>query len=155
MIVIEGFRGFGGCRGGVGGGSSGVGVGCEEGRGVAHLHLHPLSLTPLFTYSPPLAFPFSQSLSNAAETKPTLLPHPTPPPCPLVQPASSHATATHYPPFSPFTCPCFQFLTDIVEIKHIMLPPNPRDYKDIYVVFELMETDLHQVRASRWRGGVM
>jgi hypothetical protein len=37
--------------------------------------------------------------------------------------------------------------TDIVEIKHIMLPPSPRDFKDIYVVFELMETDLHQVRA--------
>eukprot|EP00210_Caulerpa_lentillifera_P000317 g310.t1 len=35
--------------------------------------------------------------------------------------------------------------SDIVEIKHIMLPPNPREYKDIYVVFELMETDLHQV----------
>ena len=35
--------------------------------------------------------------------------------------------------------------TDIVEIKHIMLPPSPREFKDIYVVFELMETDLHQV----------
>jgi len=34
---------------------------------------------------------------------------------------------------------------DIVEIKHIMLPPSSRDFKDIYVVFELMETDLHQV----------
>ena len=34
---------------------------------------------------------------------------------------------------------------DIVEIKHIMLPPSPKDFKDIYVVFELMETDLHQV----------
>ncbi|KAJ9531540.1 hypothetical protein QJQ45_015001, partial [Haematococcus lacustris] len=34
---------------------------------------------------------------------------------------------------------------DIVEIKHIMLPPNSRDFKDIYVVFELLETDLHQV----------
>ncbi|GAX85705.1 hypothetical protein CEUSTIGMA_g13119.t1 [Chlamydomonas eustigma] len=34
---------------------------------------------------------------------------------------------------------------DIVEIKHIMLPPSPREFKDIYVVFELMETDLHQV----------
>ena len=33
---------------------------------------------------------------------------------------------------------------DIVEIKHIMLPPSPREFKDIYVVFELMETDLHQ-----------
>ena len=36
-------------------------------------------------------------------------------------------------------------MSDIVEIKHIMLPPNARDFKDIYVVFELMETDLHQV----------
>lgn len=34
---------------------------------------------------------------------------------------------------------------DIVEIKHIMLPPSAREFKDIYVVFELMETDLHQV----------
>ena len=34
---------------------------------------------------------------------------------------------------------------DIVEVKHIVLPPNPRDYKDIFVIFELMETDLHQV----------
>ncbi|MEW5298717.1 MAG: hypothetical protein WDW36_001806 [Sanguina aurantia] len=34
---------------------------------------------------------------------------------------------------------------DIVEIKHIMLPPTCREFKDIYVVFELLETDLHQV----------
>ncbi|KAF9677424.1 hypothetical protein SADUNF_Sadunf08G0106200 [Salix dunnii] len=34
---------------------------------------------------------------------------------------------------------------DIVQIKHIMLPPSPREFKDIYVVFELMESDLHQV----------
>eukprot|EP01018_Ginkgo_biloba_P019366 Gb_05456 [translate_table: standard] len=34
---------------------------------------------------------------------------------------------------------------DIVEIKHIMLPPSCREFKDIYVVFELMESDLHQV----------
>jgi serine/threonine protein kinase len=34
---------------------------------------------------------------------------------------------------------------DIVDIKHIMLPPSGRDFKDIYVVFELMESDLHQV----------
>ncbi len=37
---------------------------------------------------------------------------------------------------------------DIVDIKHIMLPPNPSDFKDIYVVFELMETDLHQVSSQ-------
>eukprot|EP00899_Mesostigma_viride_P015193 jgi/Mesvir1/23675/Mv25764-RA.2 len=34
---------------------------------------------------------------------------------------------------------------DIVEVKHILLPPSRRDFKDIYVVFELLETDLHQV----------
>lgn len=34
---------------------------------------------------------------------------------------------------------------DIVQIKRIMLPPSKRDFKDIYVVFELMESDLHQV----------
>ncbi|XP_047341419.1 mitogen-activated protein kinase 15-like [Impatiens glandulifera] len=34
---------------------------------------------------------------------------------------------------------------DIVEIKCIMLPPSRREFKDIYVVFELMESDLHQV----------
>ncbi|XP_031500238.1 mitogen-activated protein kinase 10-like [Nymphaea colorata] len=34
---------------------------------------------------------------------------------------------------------------DIVEIKHILLPPSGRDFKDVFVVFELMESDLHQV----------
>ncbi|KAK8942181.1 Mitogen-activated protein kinase 10 [Platanthera guangdongensis] len=34
---------------------------------------------------------------------------------------------------------------DIVEIKHIMLALSRGDFKDIYVVFELMESDLHQV----------
>ncbi|TKY54065.1 Mitogen-activated protein kinase 16 [Spatholobus suberectus] len=34
---------------------------------------------------------------------------------------------------------------DIVEIKHILLPPSRREFKDIYVVFELMESDLHEV----------
>ncbi|EAY84381.1 hypothetical protein OsI_05757 [Oryza sativa Indica Group] len=34
---------------------------------------------------------------------------------------------------------------DIVVIKHIMLPPTRREFRDIYVVFELMESDLHQV----------
>ncbi|XP_011039113.1 PREDICTED: mitogen-activated protein kinase 9 [Populus euphratica] len=37
---------------------------------------------------------------------------------------------------------------DIVEIKHIMLPPSRREFRDIYVVFELMESDLHQVIKS-------
>jgi mitogen-activated protein kinase 1/3 len=30
-------------------------------------------------------------------------------------------------------------------VRHIVLPPNPREFKDIFVIFELMETDLHQV----------
>lgn len=34
---------------------------------------------------------------------------------------------------------------DIVEIKRITLPPSSREFRDIYVVFELMESDLHQV----------
>ncbi|KAB1224360.1 Mitogen-activated protein kinase 9 [Morella rubra] len=34
---------------------------------------------------------------------------------------------------------------DIVEIKHIMLSPSRWEFRDIYVVFELMEFDLHQV----------
>ncbi|XWS50811.1 hypothetical protein CRYUN_Cryun12cG0121000 [Craigia yunnanensis] len=34
---------------------------------------------------------------------------------------------------------------DIVQVKHIMLPPSRREFRDIYVVLELMESDLHQV----------
>lgn len=34
---------------------------------------------------------------------------------------------------------------DIVDIKHIMLPPSRREFKDLYIVFELMESDLHHV----------
>ncbi|KAJ0801919.1 putative mitogen-activated protein kinase CMGC-MAPK family [Helianthus annuus] len=34
---------------------------------------------------------------------------------------------------------------DIVKIRHTMLHSSRREFKDIYVVFELMESDLHQV----------
>ncbi|MCD7461488.1 hypothetical protein HAX54_046247 [Datura stramonium] len=34
---------------------------------------------------------------------------------------------------------------DIVEIKHIVSPSSRREFKDIYVIFELMESDFHQV----------
>ncbi|KAJ0256415.1 Mitogen-activated protein kinase 15 [Hirschfeldia incana] len=34
---------------------------------------------------------------------------------------------------------------DVVQIKHIMLPPSRKEFRDVYVVFELMESDLHQV----------
>ncbi|KAL7593893.1 hypothetical protein Lser_V15G33735 [Lactuca serriola] len=33
---------------------------------------------------------------------------------------------------------------DIVEIKNILLPPSKIEFQDIYVVFELMESDLHE-----------
>ncbi|KAK2982924.1 hypothetical protein RJ640_006338 [Escallonia rubra] len=35
--------------------------------------------------------------------------------------------------------------SDIVEIKHILLPHSRREFKDKYVVFKHMEFDLHQV----------
>jgi serine/threonine protein kinase len=55
----------------------------------------------------------------------------------LVQPAS----------IDPLRClPVLRTLADIVEIKHILLPSEDKRFKDIFVVFELMETDLHQVR---------
>ncbi|MEW5302453.1 MAG: hypothetical protein WDW38_002390 [Sanguina aurantia] len=34
---------------------------------------------------------------------------------------------------------------DVVEVKHVLLPSDPRNFQDIYVVFELMESDLHTV----------
>ncbi|KAL8142054.1 hypothetical protein V2J09_015086 [Rumex salicifolius] len=34
---------------------------------------------------------------------------------------------------------------DVVQIRHIMLPPSRREFRDIFVVFELMESDLHQI----------
>ncbi|KAK4715544.1 hypothetical protein R3W88_013882 [Solanum pinnatisectum] len=38
---------------------------------------------------------------------------------------------------------------DIVEIKHILLLPCPREFKDTYVVFELMECELqHVIKAN-------
>ena len=42
---------------------------------------------------------------------------------------------------------------DIVAVRSILLPPNEKDFKDIYVIFELMETDLHQVRCTTWSAG--
>ncbi|BBN11079.1 hypothetical protein MPTK1_5g08860 [Marchantia polymorpha subsp. ruderalis] len=33
----------------------------------------------------------------------------------------------------------------LVEVKHIMVPLSCREFKDIYVMFELMKSDLHQV----------
>jgi mitogen-activated protein kinase 1/3 len=37
----------------------------------------------------------------------------------------------------------------VIAIKHIMPPANPRDFQDVYVVFPIMDTDLNQVIRSR------
>lgn len=34
---------------------------------------------------------------------------------------------------------------DVVEIKHILLPPNPFTFNDLWIVMELMDSDLHTV----------
>lgn len=34
---------------------------------------------------------------------------------------------------------------DIVKIKNILLPPSRKEFNDIYVVFEHMDCDLHQI----------
>eukprot|EP00195_Chlamydomonas_chlamydogama_P001171 CAMPEP_0202920964 /NCGR_PEP_ID=MMETSP1392-20130828/77134_1 /ASSEMBLY_ACC=CAM_ASM_000868 /TAXON_ID=225041 /ORGANISM="Chlamydomonas chlamydogama, Strain SAG 11-48b" /LENGTH=358 /DNA_ID=CAMNT_0049614489 /DNA_START=48 /DNA_END=1124 /DNA_ORIENTATION=+ len=34
---------------------------------------------------------------------------------------------------------------DVVGIKQILLPSNPRTFRDIFVVFELMQSDLHTI----------
>ena len=36
----------------------------------------------------------------------------------------------------------------VIAIKDMIRPPNPRDFKDVYVVYELMPTDLHEVIRS-------
>ncbi|GJX96304.1 mitogen-activated protein kinase 15-like protein, partial [Tanacetum coccineum] len=43
------------------------------------------------------------------------------------------------------------FYPDIVEIKRIMLLPSRREFKDIYVVFEFMESDLHHLIFSSFQ----
>lgn len=70
-----------------------------------------------------------------------LLRHPGKPAFPSVEPRHSLADSALAWFFAQFK----RCRADIVEIKHIMLPPSARQFKDIYVVFELMETDLHQV----------
>ena len=35
---------------------------------------------------------------------------------------------------------------NVCAVKHVLLPPK-RHYKDVFVVLELMDTDLHKVRA--------
>ena len=36
----------------------------------------------------------------------------------------------------------------VVAIRDIIAPPNPKDFTDVYIVYELMDTDLHQIIRS-------
>ncbi|KAJ4781620.1 Mitogen-activated protein kinase [Rhynchospora pubera] len=37
---------------------------------------------------------------------------------------------------------------NVIELKDIMMPPNRKHFKDVYLVYELMDTDLHQLITS-------
>lgn len=37
---------------------------------------------------------------------------------------------------------------NIISLKDIMMPPVLRSFKDVYLVYELMDTDLHQIIKS-------
>ena len=37
---------------------------------------------------------------------------------------------------------------NIISVKDIMPPPSRTDFKDVYLVYELMDTDLHQIIRS-------
>lgn len=34
---------------------------------------------------------------------------------------------------------------NVIELKDIMMPPHRKNFKDVYLVYELMHTDLHQI----------
>jgi hypothetical protein len=42
----------------------------------------------------------------------------------------------------------FQYCIQILAIKDLIRPPRRDDFKDVYIVTELMDTDLHQIIRS-------
>ena len=40
------------------------------------------------------------------------------------------------------------FILQIVKIKDIIRPPDKEKFNDVYIVYELMDTDLHQIIRS-------
>lgn len=36
----------------------------------------------------------------------------------------------------------------VVKIKDIIRPPNKENFNDVYIAYELMDTDLHQIIRS-------
>lgn len=37
---------------------------------------------------------------------------------------------------------------NVIQLKDVMMPNHPRTFKDVYLVYELMDTDLHQIIKS-------
>lgn len=52
----------------------------------------------------------------------------------------------------PLSVPSCWGVLNTLQLKHILMPPSPRDFTDIYAVFELMEADLHLVRSRQGTG---
>lgn len=42
----------------------------------------------------------------------------------------------------------FNGIVQIVKIKDIIRPPERQNFNDVYIVYELMDTDLHQIIRS-------
>ena len=43
---------------------------------------------------------------------------------------------------------CCIIILQIVKIKDIILPPEREKFNDVYIAYELMDTDLHQIIQS-------
>ena len=37
---------------------------------------------------------------------------------------------------------------NVIGVRDLLYPANPHDFKDVYIVYELMDTDLHQIIMS-------
>ena len=37
---------------------------------------------------------------------------------------------------------------NVIGVRDLLFPANPQDFKDVYIVYELMDTDLHQIIRS-------
>ena len=44
---------------------------------------------------------------------------------------------------------CIVYYRNIIAIKDILLPKNQEEFMDVYVVFDLMESDLHRIISSK------
>lgn len=47
-----------------------------------------------------------------------------------------------------FSDHCTHLLLQVIAIKDIIRPPLKENFNDVYIVYELMDTDLHQIIRS-------